>query len=124
MKKNSVVVFDKAALFAAMKPKQKTVTFEGFGDIQLVGMSGRVKEVAATEAQEQKVAFWVFWLIYGVYDLDGNAIFDKTDVESLLDSGSAQVEYLMNELLIINGITKEEVEKNLPATQKDDSSSA
>lgn len=123
-KKPSAIVFDKATLFAAMKPKEKTVEFEGYGPMKIFGMSARVKEAATTEAKEKKVELWVFWLIRSVFDIDGNVIFDENDVDQLLDSGNAQIEYLMNEVLIVNGIKKEADEKNLPATQKDDSSSA
>jgi len=123
-KKTQSAVFDKAALFAAMKPKTKTVTVEGFGEVEIHGMTARIKEQATKDAKDKKVELWIYWLICSVFDLAGNRVFDESDVEQLQDSGNAQIEYLMNEVLIVNGIKKETEEKNLPATQKDDSSSA
>ncbi|MFZ3002078.1 MAG: hypothetical protein WA071_17315 [Undibacterium umbellatum] len=120
----SIRVFDKAALFAALKPKFKVVNIEGFGDIRISEIAAGIAKQARERAEESKNDFWVHLLIFCATDLDGKKIFNEDDIPTILDSGNAGIDSLVAAALQVNGYTKAPEEKNLPATTTDASASA
>lgn len=120
----NIRVFDKAALFAALKPKFKVVNIEGFGDIRISEISaGKAKE-ARECAEKSKNDFWVHLLIFCATDFFGKNIFNEDDIPTILESGNAGIDALVAAALQVNGYTKAAEEKNLPATTTDASVSA
>ncbi len=118
-----IATFDKAALFAALKPKSKEVEIEGFGKLRIVGITARMAEETQQKAKDAAVKFWVYLLIRCAVDGNNQPVFDEGDVDTLQDSGNAQIDALVNEALIVNGYKKAADEKNLQTTPTADSSS-
>lgn len=120
----NIAVFDKAALFAALKPKFKIINIDGFGDIRIKEITAGESANANKRAKESGEEFWTHLLVTCATDLQGNKIFTEEDIPAILESGNAGVDAMVGAALVVNGFKKDTAEKNLPTTTADASSSA
>jgi hypothetical protein len=106
--------FDKAALFAALKPKTKTVQIEGAGEIEVGQLTlSAVESLRAKLEKEGKKDEFSLWLVVAcVTDKKGKPIFDESDIAQLNESSAAMVEPIMKKALEVNGFLKAQDEKN------------
>jgi hypothetical protein len=102
--------FDKAALFAALKPKAAEVTVDGVGAVRIAQLS--VAEVEAirklTEKDEAKKDLGLRFVIKAVVDEDGQPLFADSDLEDLRATSNTAMEALATEVLKHNGLLKDE----------------
>ncbi|MGI4849320.1 MAG: hypothetical protein ACRYGK_14445 [Janthinobacterium lividum] len=100
--------FDKASLFAALKPKTSAVPVEGFGDVQIKQLA--VSEVEAIRAQLKKDndndSFGLRLLTASVFDDDGAAVFSEADLPEIRASSNEAIEKLVTGVLELNGFRK------------------
>jgi hypothetical protein len=107
--------FDKAALFAALKPKSAEHEVDGFGKVQLRQLS--VKEVDAIRAEikkEQKEkedgkdTFGLRLVVLSLVDAEGSRVLSMDDLPELEESSITLMDGLVGKALEVNGFRKPE----------------
>jgi hypothetical protein len=105
---------DKAALFAAIKPKTAEVNVGGFGAVRIAQLS--VSEVEAIRGtmknDEAKKEIGLRFIIRSVVNEDGSQVFADEDIEQLRGASNAAVEELAASVLKLNGLMKDEAAPN------------
>lgn len=103
-------MFDKAALFAALKPKTSKVTIDGFGELTLRQLSVAEVESVRAKLKDDKESnrFGIGMVVMSVIDDDGVAVFSDADVPELIASGNAAIDILVSQTLTLNGFIKAE----------------
>ncbi|MFZ6726162.1 hypothetical protein ACO0K2_11775 [Undibacterium sp. MH2W] len=108
------MAFDKAALFAALKPKTSTTIVEGFGDVTLKQL--KVAETddirAKIKANGDTSQFGLELLVLSVVDEKGTPVFSESDIPAIKDSSNAPIENLIGVALELNGFKKAAEAKN------------
>lgn len=102
-------MFDKAALFAALKPKTKAVQIEGFGQLTAKQLSvGEVNVVREKlkNGDKKEDAFGLHLVMMSMVDQDGQRVFEEEDLAQLQEASNAAVDALIAAALELNGFKK------------------
>lgn len=114
-KKNEVAIFDKAALFAALKPKRVGHEVEGFGKVwfrQLaLGEVDAIREEIKKERKDKASEdgpdkFGLRLVVMSMVDAQGACVLSDEDIPELEQSGAASIDALVGKALEVNGFTK------------------
>lgn len=108
------MAFDKKALFAAILPKTKTVTVDGFGEVMLRQLSIQDAEAFSKTVKEGEDAYLtsINLLIWSVVDKNGKRVFSDSDLPALLNMSAGPLRQLATEASILNGYQKAPDTKN------------
>jgi hypothetical protein len=108
------MVFDKKALFAAIVPKTKTVTVEGFGEVILKELSVPDAEAFSKTVKKEDDAYvsGINLLIWSVVDKNGKRVFSADDLPALLNLAAGPIRQLATAASILNGYQKAPDAKN------------
>lgn len=107
-------MFDKAALFAALKPKTSPIEIDGFGILTIKQLS-----VAEVESAREKIkggekgeSFGLTLLVMSVVNDDGVRVLSDDDIPAMKEAGNDAVDKLVAKALELNGFIKAAEQKN------------
>jgi hypothetical protein len=102
-------MFDKNALFAALKPQTKPVAIPGFGELTAKQLSvsevNEVREILKKN-DKQEDAFGLQLVMMSMVDSDGQRVFEEEDLAQLQAASNAAVDTLIAATLELNGFKK------------------
>lgn len=109
------MAIDKAALFAALKPKTEQVTIEGFGTLGIAQLAvsevDRLRALLKADGQDDK--FGLRLVVACVVDDEGARVFSENEDLAALEASSNQaVDLLVSKALEVNGFRKAPDAKN------------
>lgn len=108
------LVFDAAALFAAIKPKLKKCPVDGFGDVFIKALSeedaGPLRAEFRGGGDDGK--FRSDLLLLSVVDEQGNRVLTESDIPALKASSVKVIDGLVDAAMIVSGFKQDPGAKN------------